>query len=153
MTYNFNVILSLKTVMPDTLGHVEWELRTTSMQFLLQLETWKIYFFLLKTFFCFEYSLISDRKISFESKCRPGLSTIRVNEISEQGSDYYQRFYLSAHKCARCLKTTSNQSLKWFHRSLLHLEHSRAKKWRKRTFVSLVWETVTVANWTQCEHE
>lgn len=80
-----------------------------------------------------------DFKISLESECRPDFfffTKISINEISKQWSDCCQGFYWSAHKCARCLKTVSRQSLKIFHRSSLHLEHGRtgSEGGRKRSF-------------------
>lgn len=101
--------------MSGILGHVAWKLRT--MQFHLQPEILKLV-----------WSPNVDLIFFF--------TKISINEISKQWSDCCQGFYWSAHKCARCLKTVSRQSLKIFHRSSLHLEHGRtgSEGGRKRSF-------------------
>lgn len=52
-------------------------------------------------FAVFDYDIISDRRISLESGCRPDFTKIRVNEISKQWYDCCQGFYLSPHKCMK----------------------------------------------------
>lgn len=90
-------------------------------------------------FAVFDYDIISDRRISLKSGCRPGFTKIRVNEISKQWSDCCQGFYLSPHKCMRIFESLLPSQLENISPIITPSGTLYGWKRRKRTF-DLVWK-------------